>query len=569
MVCPKLINSRTDAVDADYFHTRTHRALFDAIEALALTGKFEKIALGDIENWMYNNAQVTYNKFFEVGDESDWIVSLIEDADLGSYTYYLDIVRKYSFLRDKIRAGQDVSDILDETELDIRLLEEQRNSFYEMSLQDIIKHYDRKNIEIKSKYTVRSRENSRKSGDNADEIWESFKESPEYGWRSESRFLDRIMRGCRRKMFMLESKDSGTGKTRLGVLQLCLLSCEEMWSYTEKRFVSNPYGETSPTLYIGTEMDLEREIEPIIWATISGVEEHKIKTRTYTEEEEERLLYAKEISKRSFIFLENEPNYDVEFLRTIIDEHIVKHGVGAVILDYIETTPALIAEYGRATRGMQIKEDQVLFNLSVELKNLANDFNVFVKAYTQISDNARRDWSIRDSGAIKGSKSLQMKADVGAVTMRPTEQELKLVEEACQANCYRNDKGELLLPNVVIHVYKLRGGAYPPVRIFARQNLGNMHFMDLFVTDWNYKQLDKSEIRKLFLKSPKLYEIEKEEYAKRMEQEEPDCPEDFIKKEEPVSIGVTCKVDPETGEVIEIEEEPKVSRVGSRRRKQV
>ena len=212
MVCPKLINSRTDAVDADYFHTRTHRALFDAIEALALTGKFEKIALGDIENWMYNNAQVTYNKFFEVGDESDWIVSLIEDADLGSYTYYLDIVRKYSFLRDKIRAGQDVSDILDETELDIRLLEEQRNSFYEMSLQDIIKHYDRKNIEIKSKYTVRSRENSRKSGDNADEIWESFKESPEYGWRSESRFLDRIMRGCRRKMFMLESKDSGTGK---------------------------------------------------------------------------------------------------------------------------------------------------------------------------------------------------------------------------------------------------------------------------------------------------------------------------------------------------------------------
>lgn len=569
MVNPKLIFSRSDIIDADYFFTRNHRALYDAIEALALTGKLEQINLGDIENWMYNNTQVTYNKFFEVGDESEWITSLIEDADLGSYSYYLDIVRKYSFLRDKIRSGQDVSDILDETELDLRLLEEQRNNFFDMSLQDIIRHYDRKNIDVKNKYSLRGKENSRKSGDDADEIWESFKESPDYGWRSESRFLDRVMRGCRRKMFMLESKDSGTGKTRLGVLQLCLLSCDEMWSYTEKCFKPNPYGETAPTLYIGTEMDLRREIEPIIWATISGVEEYKIKTQTFTEEEEQRLLYAKEISKRSFIFMENEPNYDVEFLRSIVEEHVSKNNIGAVILDYIETTPALIGEYARATRGMQVKEDQVLFSLSVELKNIANDFNVFLKAYTQISDNARRDWTIRDSGAIKGSKSLQMKADVAVVTMRPTEQELKLVEEACLRNCHTTPEGKLLLPNVVINVYKLRGGNYPPLRIFARQNLGNMHFVDLFVTDWNYVQMDKDEIKKLFLKARHVIEEEREEYNKRLEEEEAVAYEEEKTTEEPIQVGVTCRVDLETGEVVEFEEEeqPKPSgRFSGRRR---
>lgn len=212
MVNPKLLLYKTEPICADYFPVRTHKALFGAIEAIASTGNVESIGLSDIENWMYNNAQVSYNRFFEANDESEWILSLIEDADLGNYSYYLDIVRKYSFLRDKLASGQDVSDILDETLVDSRLLEEQRKAFFEMSLEDLIRHYDRKNLDIKSKYVMRSDEDSRKSGDGADELWERFKEAPDFGWRSESKYLDTICRGCRRKMFVVESRDSGTGK---------------------------------------------------------------------------------------------------------------------------------------------------------------------------------------------------------------------------------------------------------------------------------------------------------------------------------------------------------------------
>ena len=558
---PKLLKSRTDPIDSDYFCTRTHKVLFEVIESLASTGKFETITLGDIENWMYNNAQVSYNKFFETGDESEWILSLIDDADLGSYTYYLDIVRKYAFLRDKIKSGQDVSDILDETQVDLRLLEEQRNNFYNMTLQDIIRHYDRKNVDIKGKYTVRSKEDSRKSGDDAEEIWKAFEESPDYGWRTESRFLDRVARGARRGMFSLESKDSGTGKSRLGVLQLCTLSCATLWSHYEKTFVPNPYGDTVPTLYIGTEMDLRKEIEPIIWATISGVEEHKIKTHTYTDEEKERLMRAIEISKESFIFLENEPNYDIEFLYTMVEEHVLNHNIGAVVIDYIETTPALISEYSRLTRGMGIDEHQVLFNLSVELKNIANRFNVYVKAYTQISDNARRNWEIRDSGAIKGSKSLQMKADLAMVTMRPTEQEIKLVQPIIDENCTNG-----VVPNIVINVYKNRGGTYGQVRIFAMQNLGNMKFTDLFVTDWDYKQIDPKVLPKLHLKSPEL------RVAQKVADTEIDMKNVHIVTDEDIkdTLESTMVVDPNTGEIIEMPEEEEVIAKptrGSKRRK--
>ena len=144
MVEPKLLRYSNEPICSDYFPVRTHKVLFEVIEAIASTGQVETIGLSDIENWMYNNAQVSYNRFFETNDESEWILSLIEDADLGTYSYYLDIVRKYSFLRDKIASGQDVSDILDETLVDSQLLEQQRKAFFEMSLDDLIKHYDRK-----------------------------------------------------------------------------------------------------------------------------------------------------------------------------------------------------------------------------------------------------------------------------------------------------------------------------------------------------------------------------------------------------------------------------------------
>lgn len=212
MVNPKLLKYKEEPICADYFPVRTHKVLFETIETIASNSSMETIGLSDIENWMYNNAQVSYNRFFETGDESDWILGMIEDADLTNYSYYLDIVRKYAFLRDKIASGQDVSDILDETLVDSILLEQQRRAFFEMSLDDLIKHYDRKNLAIKSKYIMRSEEDSRKSGDGADALWERFKEAPDLGWRSESRYLDTISRGCRRKMFAIESRDSGTGR---------------------------------------------------------------------------------------------------------------------------------------------------------------------------------------------------------------------------------------------------------------------------------------------------------------------------------------------------------------------
>mgnify|MGYP002508054230 CR=1 FL=1 len=488
---PKLLKSKERPLDESYFINKVHKALFIVIDNL-YKGGVETIKLGDVEAYLATHDQLTYKRFFEVGDETEWILELLDlDVNETNYNYYYDIVRKFAYLRAKLETGQDVSEVLDMSEIDSKILDEQYRIFIETPLQDIIKEFDKQNIQVKSKFIQRSEENSRKAGDDAEELFEQLKQAPNLGWRhAGGLMLNTISRGCRRGMLTIESRESGAGKTRQGIQQCCMLACDTLWDYKTNSFQPNPYGETVPVLYIGTEMKLYEEIEPMIWAFISGVEEHKIRGMYMTQEEQKRVKEAINIAKRSPIYLENEPDYTCSFIEYKIDEYKVNHDIGALIFDYIELIPPLTAEYVQLTRGVAAREDMVLLHLSTELKNIANEYDIYVHAYTQIANDARRDESIRDSGAIKGSKSLQARADLGIVTMRPTIKELKALEPIIQR--YGKE------PNLCFNVYKNRGGTLVMVKVWSYLNMGNMRIENLFTTRWNFvlEKVDETYIKK-------------------------------------------------------------------------
>ena len=185
------------------------------------------------------------------------------------------------------------------------------------------------------------------------------------------------------------------------------------------------------------------------------------------------------------------------------------------MIDYVELTPPMISEYVRLTRGLQAREDSVLLHVSTVLKNLTEKYDIFIKFYTQISDGARRDHTIRDSGAIKGSKSLQARTDLAMVTMRPTDKELKIVQP------FVNEFGE---PDIIFNVYKNRDGEIPMFRVFGKLDLGTFEFKELFITDWMYRPF-KSVVK----------------------------PANLV-------VDPTPNFDPLTGEVVEEEDKPKKSR---------
>ena len=166
-------------------------------------------------------------------------------------------------------------------------------------------------------------------------------------------------------------------------MQCAMLSCKELWSHKEQKFIPNPYGMTVPSLYFGTELKLKEEVQPILWSVVSGVESGKIKKHKLTQAEKERVEHAIEIIEQSQLYLEREPDYDCMFLENMIERYVTKFGVQAVMIDYVELTPPMIGEYVRLTRGLQAREDSVLLHVSTVLKELAEKYDCAVSTMSK------------------------------------------------------------------------------------------------------------------------------------------------------------------------------------------
>lgn len=483
---PKLALSRERNMSEELFVVKTHKALYLVIENLAKLG-LEKINLEDIESYLATHDQLTHNRFFVTGDETEWILSLLElDTDENNFDYYYSIIQKFAFLRAKMETGQDVKDVLDMSEVNSELLDEQYRIFVETPIEEIIRHYDSLSLEVKHKFTRRQEGSNRKSGDEARELFQRLNESPDYGYRlSLGRYFDTLCRGAREGMLVIDSRESGTGKTRDALLQCCMASCHTLWSHEKKCFIPNPYGKVVPSLYLGTELKLYEEIEPILWAVVSGVESSKIKKNDLTSGERERVLKAIEILEESQIYLEREPNYDCRFLEDMVEKYVDKYGVKVITIDYVELTVAMIGEYSRMTRGIQAREDSVLLNVSTVLKNLAEEYSVFIKFYTQLSDLPRRDYTVRDSGGIKGSRSLQVRTDLAILCLEPVKKELELVSKLVE---------QYGVPNMCFHCYKNRDGELKSFKVWVQFNLGTFEMKELFITKSNYEPFQLEQI---------------------------------------------------------------------------
>ena len=485
IVEPTLINNKKYVLEEDDFKDNIHRVIYMCIYNLVQQG-IKKIGFAEIETYLANADMVSHKKIFEVEREKEWLYKTIEDANIINFEYHYKTIRKFALLRSYIDEGSDVSEILDMNEIDPNIVKQQRDNFNNLELSDIIRIMDKKNLEAKKRFVIQESGESRKAGENASELRKKMKKAPSYGFNFESDYLNAITRGILGKTFMLETRDTGQGKSRICIKRLLNITAPYIWDYDREDFIPNPNGQNNSALYIGTEMDLYEELEPMMWAFISGVEEDKIKDNDLTEEEEERIDRAIEILADTKLFMEDEPNFGVNYLWQIIEEYKVNHNICAVGVDYIELTQQMISEYTKDAKGMGVVGEQILLDLSSNLKNMAKKFNVFIVAFTQTTDEARRD-CIRDQRAVKGARSLPNKTDIGIVVFEPTNKELEKLQPIIKSR-----KGIIKHkePNICYSFYKNRGNKIKNVKVWGYQDLGNMYYCDLFCTDSNYKPIN-------------------------------------------------------------------------------
>ena len=530
MLEPQRLSSREMQVAEFDFVSPIHKTLFISIYNLSLQG-LKTISLGDVETYLANNNPVGHKKMFEEWNGAEWITSILEDANVYNYDYYYWIVRKFSFLRIKMQNGQDVSTLLDMTELDCEALRIQRENFDLLTIDDIIRYFDSVNLSAKRPFVTRAEEARRKAGDNAFELLKQLALAPSFGFATESAYLNTIMRGLRRGTFMLETRDSGQGKTRVAIKRLLLTSAPYLWDFKKRTFVRNPHTPVA-SLYIGTEMDLYTELEPMMWAFLSGVDEDKIHANTLTPDERQRVERAIKILQDTPLYLEDEENYDISFLSHTIEHYKTEYNIGVVAIDYLELTSALTTEFTHTTRGMGVREDQVLLNLSTNVKNMAKRFDIAMIGFTQTTDLARAE-GVRDQRAVKGARSLPNKCDLGMTSFAPTKQEIELLEPLIEKCGLNNGR---CVPNIGYNIYKNRGGKFKNIKIWGYQDLGTMEYVDLFCTDESYAPIN---VDKTYL-MPNIVALTEEEYDEKYGNlEEQEIPEGYA-------------LNDETGELVEI-----------------
>lgn len=486
---PEFIKDKRYPLSTKDFQEPFHKYLYGAIFNLTMQG-VELITPIEIEAYLSNVSPKHYKVVFEDNNGFEWLSMVEEHTTIANFDYNYNRVKKFTLLRECIEEGVDISDILDQTEVDTNSIEKQNNDFNQMSVEDIIKHCDGKMIRVKSKFNLDIESSYRKAGDKSIDIKERLKLAPSYGLLFSSGYYNTVSMGMRRTKFTIRSGGSGTGKSRSALGELCQAIAIELWDYEQKKFVknpNNPNGELSG-VYVGTELELEDEVEVIAWAVISGVPTERILENSYEEGEEERVEYAIDILGRSQIHLYDEPNYSIGRLNAICEFHTNndKNFFG-LFFDYISITGEIMSEFTATRRGMAIREDQVYLWISTECKKIAKRYNIYFGSSTQLNAKSSEGEHEKNAGMIRGSFALIDKADIGAIIMPPSQKELDKADSIIKS---LNGFGKKIIPNRIEHIFKSRGTKYKEVRIWQYVDLGTMEMTDLFVTDYEYKRLN-------------------------------------------------------------------------------
>ena len=256
------------------------------------------------------------------GDE--WLLKAAENATPLAFDYYYNRLKKMTLLRAFDNFGIDVTDIYDpDNILDLKKKQIQEDFLDNCTLEDIAKKVNDKIELITAQYIDNVQERSYQAGEGIFDLIEDLKTNPEVGIPLYGKMINTVTRGARLKKFYLRSAATGMGKTRSMVADACYIGCNKIY---DDIFGWISTGPSNPTLFITTEQEL-KEIQTMMLAFRSGVNEDHILNGKYEGDEEDRVHEAGKILADSPLYIEELPDFNLQDIENTIKRHIRDHGV--------------------------------------------------------------------------------------------------------------------------------------------------------------------------------------------------------------------------------------------------
>ena len=94
-------------------------------------------------------------------------------------------------------------------------------------------------------------------------------------------------------------------------------------------------------------------------------------------------------------------------IENVIKRHILDFGVKCVVFDYLHSSMKILSEISSKAGVKGLREDNVLFMISVRLKDLANQYGVFILTATQLNGNYV-DAKEKDQNLLRGAKAMRL-----------------------------------------------------------------------------------------------------------------------------------------------------------------
>ena len=477
-----ILRDRNYVVNQDDFSDRFHKIIFAVLQDLALEQDIKSVDGITIDSYLTGLDK--QQAIFRQNNGVDFIDNLKVISESASIDYSYKTLKKYSLLRSYKEQGFDVTEILDESIMDLDKQEEQRKNFDKMSLRDIKTHFKLKVLEIENNFKdVNADAYSFKAGENLLSLIERCESAPLWGKSFQSKYLNTIFRGMLGQKYYLQSCGTGGGKSRYAMGNVCNLAVDELYNPTTKKWEKNLNGGES-TLFISTEL-VQEEIQLAMLAFVACVNEETIKNGTGTKDEKDRLRYASKVIERANIYVEFISDFSIDDIENIIEKNIIRHNVGFVFFDYIQLTP-MLARHMQKSFGYTLREDQMLANFSSALKNLSNKYDVFMASSTQLNRSYKTD-DAPDPTHLRGGMATADKADWGMITIKVNQKELDKIQPILNSGFSDN------VPNMAHYIYKNRGGSRVGVVVWTYMNMNVIREEDCFVTDMDYQLIQDIE----------------------------------------------------------------------------
>ena len=459
-----------------------HRIVFEAIINLHQLG-VKKIDLNSIEDYL--DQRPKKKAVYVANKGAEYLQNLENKTQLAAFDYYYNRMKKMTLMRMYQNIGMDLSWLYDINNiLNIKKKEAQEAWLDNTSLVEIADLIDRKIIDIRLKYVDDADDGAQQAGQGGKELLERLRQTPELGYPLYGPLINTVTRGARLKKFYLRSAATGVGKTRAMIADACSIACDEIYDLNENKWIKN--GTKEPTLFISTEQEID-EIQTMIYAFLSGVNEEHIITGEYMAGEWERVLYAAELLERCPLYIQQLPDFSLQDIENTIKKGIRDFNVSYVCFDYIHTSMKILSEVTSKTGVKGLREDNILFMISIRLKDLCNQYGVFILTATQLNADYVTAQQY-DQNLLRGAKSIADKIDCGMIMLEVSQEDLTALDPIIKKEGFD-------APAIKISIYKNRRGRYKSVLLWCKADRGTCRIEPMFMTNYQYQFMPIEDLK--------------------------------------------------------------------------